>query len=30
MVTLPIPQTSIEGEIVIDPFCGSGTVCRVC
>jgi len=30
IVTLPILQTSKEGEIVLDPFCGSGTVGRVC
>ena len=26
IVTLPILQTSKEGEIILDPFCGSGTV----
>ena len=30
IVTLPILQTSQEGETVLDPFCGSGTVGRVC
>ena len=30
IVTLPILQTSKEGETVLDPFCGSGTVGRVC
>jgi len=30
IVTLPILQTSKEGDVVLDPFCGSGTVGRVC
>jgi len=30
IVTLPILQTSKEGETILDPFCGSGTVGRVC
>jgi DNA modification methylase len=30
IVTLPILQTSKEGDTVLDPFCGSGTVGRVC
>ncbi len=30
IVTLPILQTSREGETILDPFCGSGTVGRVC
>ena len=30
IVTLPILQSSKEGETVLDPFCGSGTVGRVC
>jgi len=30
IVLLPILQTSNEGQIILDPFCGSGTVGRVC
>ena len=30
IITLPILQTSREGELVIDPFMGSGTTGRVC
>lgn len=30
IVILPILQTSKERELVLDPFCGSGTVGRVC
>ena len=30
IVLLPVLQTSKEGEIVLDPFCGSGTVGSVC
>jgi ParB/RepB/Spo0J family partition protein len=30
IVLLPILQTSKEGQIILDPFCGSGTVGRVC
>jgi len=30
IVILPILQTSKEGQTVLDPFCGSGTVGRVC
>jgi len=30
IVLLPILQTSSEGQLVLDPFCGSGTVGRVC
>ena len=30
IVILPILQTSKENDIVLDPFCGSGTVGRVC
>jgi site-specific DNA-methyltransferase (adenine-specific) len=30
IVLLPILQTTKESEIVLDPFCGSGTVGRVC
>ena len=29
IITLPILQTSKEGELVLDPFMGSGTVGRV-
>ena len=30
IVLLPILQTSKEGDLVLDPFMGSGTVGRVC
>ena len=30
IVLLPILQTSCERQIILDPFCGSGTVGRVC
>ena len=30
IVILPILQTSKEHDIILDPFCGSGTVGRVC
>jgi len=30
IITLPILQTSKEGELVLDPFMGSGTTGRVC
>ena len=30
IITLPILQTSKEGELILDPFMGSGTVGRVC
>lgn len=30
IVLLPIIQTSNEGQTILDPFCGSGTVGRVC
>lgn len=30
IVTIPLLQTSKEGDKVLDPFCGSGTVGRVC
>lgn len=30
IVTIPLLQTSNEGDKVLDPFCGSGTVGRVC
>lgn len=30
IVLLPIIQTSKEGQTILDPFCGSGTVGRVC
>jgi len=30
IVLLPILQTSKEGQTILDPFCGSGTVGRVC
>mgnify|MGYP000846667998 CR=1 FL=1 len=30
IVLLPILQTSNEKQIVLDPFCGSGTVGRIC
>ena len=30
IVILPILQTSKEHDIVLDPFCGSGTVGRIC
>jgi len=30
IVLLPILQTSNEGQIILDPFCGSGTVGRIC
>jgi len=29
-ITLPILQTSNEGDLVLDPFMGSGTTGRVC
>jgi len=29
IITLPILQTSKEGELILDPFMGSGTVGRV-
>lgn len=30
IITLPILQTSKKGELILDPFMGSGTVGRVC
>tara|TARA_R110002051_G_scaffold274139_1_gene334888 strand:- start:7681 stop:9048 length:1368 start_codon:yes stop_codon:yes gene_type:complete len=30
IVLLPILQTSKVGDVILDPFCGSGTVGRVC
>ena len=30
IITLPILQTSKEGELILDPFMGSGTVGRIC
>lgn len=30
IVTLPILQTTKSGDIVLDPFCGTGTVGRIC
>jgi len=30
IVTLPLLQTSVEGDRILDPFCGSGTVGKVC
>ena len=30
IITLPILQTSKEGDLILDPFMGSGTVGRVC
>ena len=30
IITLPILQTSKEGELILDPFMGSGTTGRVC
>lgn len=30
IVLLPILQTSNEGQTILDPFCGSGTVGRIC
>tara|TARA_B110000858_G_C17605520_1_gene382035 strand:- start:41 stop:274 length:234 start_codon:yes stop_codon:yes gene_type:complete len=30
IITLPILQTSEIGDLVLDPFCGSGNVGRVC
>jgi len=30
IINLPILQTSIEGDLVLDPFMGSGTTGRVC
>jgi len=30
IITLPILQTSNEGNLVLDPFMGSGTVGKVC
>ena len=30
IITLPINQTSKEGELILDPFMGSGTTGRVC
>ena len=30
IITLPILQTSKDGELVVDPCMGSGTVGRVC
>jgi len=30
IVLLPLLQTTKEGDVVLDPFCGSGTVGRVC
>jgi DNA modification methylase len=30
IVLLPILQTSREGDLILDPFCGSGTVGKVC
>jgi len=30
IITLPILQTSNEGDVVLDPFMGSRTVGRVC
>ena len=30
IIVLPILQTSNEGQNIVDPFCGSGTVGRVC
>jgi site-specific DNA-methyltransferase (adenine-specific) len=30
IITLPILQTSLVGDVVLDPFCGSGSVGRVC
>jgi len=30
IIVLPILQTSNEGQNILDPFCGSGTVGRVC
>ena len=30
IITLPILQTSTMGDLVLDPFCGSGNVGRVC
>ncbi|MBL6594819.1 MAG: hypothetical protein ISP58_07055 [Flavobacteriales bacterium] len=30
IITLPILQTSEIGDLVLDPFCGSGNVGKVC
>ena len=30
IINLPILQTSTEGDLVLDPFMGSGTTGRVC
>lgn len=30
IITLPILQTSEIGDLVLDPFCGSGNVEKVC
>jgi DNA modification methylase len=30
IITLPILQTSKKGELILDPFMGSGTTGRVC
>ena len=30
IITLPILQTSLKGDLVLDPFMGSGTTGRVC
>ena len=30
IITLPILKTSTEGDLVLDPFMGSGTSERVC